>query len=84
MVEPTRGMLDEARECIEAAEALGARARVFGPVCGPARLAALWQECDWNVERAGSLLEEVKRQIGATEVYLARKARIALIAAPRP
>ena len=84
MVELARVVLDEARECIEAAEALSARARVFGSICSPERLATLWQECNWYVERAERLLDEVKHQIAVDEAYLANRSRIALIAAPRP
>jgi hypothetical protein len=77
--------LDEARECVEAAERLRNRARRLGPTCSADRLAAVWQAFDWHVERATRILEELKGEtVSCRGRYFAKEARIAFIAAPRP
>jgi len=85
MTDTARGILDEARDCVEAAEALCARVRVFGPICSAGLLAGLRRDRHCHIARAESLLEELKGQIVQSEKsYLDKDARIALIAASRP
>jgi hypothetical protein len=77
--------LAEARKCVEAAEMLSSRARSLGVTCSAGRRACLWLAFSWHVERATSLVEEVKRErADRRRPYLVKEARIALIAASRP
>ncbi len=77
--------LDEARECVEAAEILLNRVRLHGPTCSAGRRVAMWQAFDWHVDRATRIVEELKGEsISRPRRYLDNEARIVFIAASRP
>lgn len=76
--------IDDARECVEAAEALLNRAQ-FGCLCNPRRRDALWRAFERRVDSAVSILAELKGESGRhSRRYGAKSARIAFTAASRP